>query len=1080
MKHPRLIQVKASAGSGKTFALTRRFLALLSGAGGEDTAPACRGAAPAAYAWPEILAVTFTNKAAAEMKSRLVGALKARALGHDVPEMADAPWEPERAEAMLERILARYARLNVRTIDSLLNLLLTCFALEAGLPPDFELGFDDSELMDEALDAFLAQCEAGDAGALRAFEDTLRTVVEAERKGGFWIMDAVRKRLAELAEVLARDMDVCTDQREIAALLNAPCEAMRRTGRELRAALDGLDVMSLFLKFLDKIEAAGPFEPAPDSAFIAKPGLADCVKKKDKDRVPDRAEALYAKLKHDHAAFAAAHAVLFQAFVLAPAVDLARRLRRHLAEAGARRGVLPSAELPGRVLAALDGENGVPDAYCRLGGRLHHMLVDEFQDTSRDQWAAMTPLAEECLSKGGSLFYVGDVKQAIYGWRGGDATLFDAVAGQSGLAELAEAARRPLESNWRSRAAVREFNNGFFERLADPAVADALAGELLAGAGIGELAHWRAALAAAFADARQAPPPKQKDGGEDGGKNGRKDGGNDGIGYVRLTRLPGGRVADLEADTLDALERLVTQELAPRRPYGDLAVLVRSGRHADLVCERLLGAGVPVITENSLQLARHPVVRQLTALLAWLDAPEDDLALTEVLLGQEVFLGATGLDRAAVLDWLAARPERRRWRRLREDFPEIWTRFLAPLMGNADCTAPYDLLRRAAALFTVMERNPDAELYLRRFYEVVHQAGERGLGSLTAFLDFWRRRGHEEKVPLPENVDAVRILTIHKAKGLEFPVAIVPFHHWALTAGPDYGAAEYAGRRFLVRLGPAQGEPWRAHCMALAQEQLNLLYVAWTRAREELYGFFPARLERAPQSAVLAALARPELLPGLPDADEDAGPDDEDGAAAPAVFERGVRPGAADVPPRTVEALPDPLPGRVELPRLRVYRHLEEAHAEERMRGEAAHRAMERLTPSGDDHADSARAVRLALRDFPLLAAKGPAAAAELEGLCRYALSVPEVRAALAAGRSEMPLMDEHGEARRPDLLHLAGGRGLVVEFKTGGASPEHPRQVRGYLRALAGALAGAGESAALQGLLVYLDQRRVEKVEAK
>lgn len=1056
MKHPRLIQVKASAGSGKTFALTRRFLALLSGAAGDDAIPICLGAAPATYTWPEILAVTFTNKAAAEMKSRLVTALKARALGHEVPEMADAPWEPKRAEAMLERILARYARLNVRTIDSLLNLLLSIFALDAGLPPHFELKFDTGELLDEALDTFLSRCEAGDAENLHLLNETVRTVVETERQGGFWIMDNVRKRLDELVQILAQDEDVCTDQPQIAALLTAACEALRNAARELHASLIGLDVMTNFLLFLNKINKLKPFDKAPDSAFITKRSVADCIKKTDKDRVSGAQEILYAQLQEAHATFTRAYAVLFRAYQLAPAVNLARQLRRDLNEAAVRHGLVLSDELPARVLDALNGENGVPDAYCRLGGRLQHMLVDEFQDTSRAQWAAMTPLAEECLSKGGSLFYVGDVKQAIYGWRGGDARLFDEVADQPGLVELADAVRRPLECNWRSLSIIREFNNDFFGGLAASNVANALFENFLHGAEDEELEYWRSTLATAFNDARQAPPPKANAGG-----------------YVRLTRLPGGSKNDVETRTLKALTTLITDELAPRRPYSDLAVLVRTSRHADLVCEQLLASEVPVITENSLQLTRHPVVRQLTALLAWLDAPENDLALAEVLLGQEVFLGAAGLTPQAVLEWLTTRPERQRWRYLRKDFPEIWSRFLAPLMNNANCTASYDLLRRASAEFRVMERNPNAELYLRRFYEIVHQAGERGLGSLTAFLDFWERHGHEEKVPLPENVDAVRILTIHKSKGLEFPVTIVPFHHWSFKTETNYGLAEYAEQNFLVQLTAAQGKPWRHFIMNQAREQLNLLYVAWTRAREELYGFFPASLDRPFPSAVLAALALPDLLPGMPQAN-----------GTPALFERGTCPAVTAPQSPPAKPLPVPLPGRTELPRLRVYRHLEKAHAGERLRGEAAHRALEWLTPVPNDISRdaeaAARAVRLALRDFPLLAVRGPEIAAELEAHCLFALSVPEVRAALAGGRREMTLLDGRGEARRPDLVHISKEYGLVIEFKTGDSNPNYLLQVRDYLRALAGALTDAGESVPLRGMLVYLDQQRVEHVEAQ
>ena len=123
MSRPRIRQVRASAGSGKTYALTARFLELLDAAKAEDPGMACRGVRPESYSWPEILAVTFTNKAAAEMKERVLTALKRCALGLTSGGQR-ADWDPRRAAKVVETVLRRYHRLNIRTIDSLLVLLL--------------------------------------------------------------------------------------------------------------------------------------------------------------------------------------------------------------------------------------------------------------------------------------------------------------------------------------------------------------------------------------------------------------------------------------------------------------------------------------------------------------------------------------------------------------------------------------------------------------------------------------------------------------------------------------------------------------------------------------------------------------------------------------------------------------------------------------------------------------------------------------------------------------------------------------------------------------------------------------------
>lgn len=126
---------------------------------------------------------------------------------------------------------------------------------------------------------------------------------------------------------------------------------------------------------------------------------------------------------------------------------------------------MPGLLAPRLAREVLLGERGVPDALCRLGTRLQHFLVDEFQDTSREQWLALRPLIEEALSRGGSLTWVGDVKQSIYGWRGGEPELFDAVFEDQGLGRLAPGGERSsLPYNWRSRRMVVEHNNRFSSR----------------------------------------------------------------------------------------------------------------------------------------------------------------------------------------------------------------------------------------------------------------------------------------------------------------------------------------------------------------------------------------------------------------------------------------------------------------------------------------------------------------------------------------------------------------------------------------------------------------------------------------
>ncbi|MFQ8888086.1 MAG: UvrD-helicase domain-containing protein [Bilophila wadsworthia] len=261
----------------------------------------------------------------------------------------------------------------------------------------------------------------------------------------------------------------------------------------------------------------------------------------------------------------------------------------------------------------LSGDYGVPEVFCRLGTSLTHILVDEFQDTSREQWEAIHPLVLEALSRGGSLTWVGDVKQAIYGWRGGDATLFDEVRSDAELCAVAPEPRVDiLPTNWRSCRAIVETNNTLFRQLSETATAKAVLSAML------PKDTPSALLATILEEGAQLlkkalPVPEQKvapDKAE---------------GFLRLQRVYGDKSEDLDEEVRERLLGCV-QEVVSRRPWGDVTVLVRSNGKAAQVAGWLMEEGIPVVTDNSFLLAEHPLVEQLTALLTFLDSPRNDLA----------------------------------------------------------------------------------------------------------------------------------------------------------------------------------------------------------------------------------------------------------------------------------------------------------------------------------------------------------------------------------------------------------------------------------------------------------------------
>ncbi|MBQ9104739.1 MAG: hypothetical protein IJY48_01185, partial [Mailhella sp.] len=192
------------------------------------------------------------------------------------------------------------------------------------------------------------------------------------------------------------------------------------------------------------------------------------------------------------------------------------------------------------------------------------------------------------------------------------------------------------------------------------------------------------------------------------------------------------------------------------------------------------------------------------------------------------------------------------------DFPEAWQSVFAPLHEGAGLLTPYDAAMEVLERWDVAARCPTSEGFLRRFLEVLFNAEEQGISDLSGFLDWWDANGSMEKAPLPESMDAVRIMTMHKAKGLEFDVVILPWLDLPLGRTSDDKAIFWNSRGvgLLAPLCKEMGRPWLRYRMDTARESLNLAYVAMTRAVSELYCFLPDA-DSGPVSTMLDSLIAP-------------------------------------------------------------------------------------------------------------------------------------------------------------------------------------------------------------------------------
>ncbi len=921
---PQMTQIKASAGSGKTYTLTRSFLETLSSctrtgnASPADEAFAdnqgCQIAGDASD-WRSIMAITFTNAAAQEMQDRVLLMLKQAALGLE----KDALMTQKEAGRWIERILRDRASLNISTIDSLLNLLVRMSALSLGIPPDFTPAFATLDILKIYWEQFSNEAWLGSRDAQKLITEVCHDIVVHGDKSKFSSHDTILGKLNDLMPLLISgalsnltmpEYFLTKDGKGILPSLRQKifeslAVLLYASGRKPSGESDFLVyhksfrnvLMQVYAFFTDSLglpqyvspdsmslEDAHPAVPLSAYAKMRiKPDLfksafwyKDTVPVTKKSAFSQEAEDAYQELKGSIQDFLCLESMYqqtkYHAAILALAVEIFRRYEDNVQE----QGQIFNDRIPFLVQKILSGEYGVPDALCRLGTSISHFLIDEFQDTSREHWEALRPLVVEALSKGGTFTWVGDVKQAIYGFRGGDSQLFDDIAEERELTCLLDsgcADRLTLDCNWRSRKEIILFNNALFSPLEDrdfcaevllrafsdknqkcalvpcreipglvPETPDQTVLDYMAGK-----------VARAYAGAAQKEAPKTRDGGrvvimsfaeQEGSDDAVSDAGNN----------ADSGAADRQTE---AAGLLVEKGHSEGRPWSDFLVLVRKNKDAMDIARHLSSKGIPVITENSLLLADHPLIVQTVAMLTFLRTPEDNIAFWTMMTGSLFRLPepdsgiVCGLSDMELLE-LARQNDLKDGIPLyliwKNAHPEEWKMVLEPLMQAGKTLPPYDLVSDWYRHMGVYRHEPEAAPFLRRFLEVLSSCRRKGLQSASAFLEYWAEHGAEEKLPMPRELDAVSIMTVHKAKGLQAKVVIVPKTSSRTNNRAPLSLVEYLPKgaskpvRSLCRL-TAQFPAYGSKKLAEAFESINNFYVACTRAEEELWLFVSDKAE---------------------------------------------------------------------------------------------------------------------------------------------------------------------------------------------------------------------------------------------
>jgi ATP-dependent helicase/nuclease subunit A len=802
---PHFIILKASAGSGKTYALTERFVQFVL----SDKIPRNN--------LRSILAVTFSNNAAKEMKERIL--LRLKSVCFDDPAFTgelrqilsvDRSAMNEKAGSCVDEILDNYSDFQVKTIDSFMATVFKASAIDFGFNAEFDIIMSIDALMEYSFDRFLRNVRAGSDEA-NLFEEIIGMILSQKGKGSAYPWDPSITLLDEIKKIYKKLSSTGGNilREDFSSAMEASSDRIGAMIREITGLIEKSDLELHGNSSYETILSSVRDRRFPD--IIGK-GLKNPPVKKPKKKLQelqdsyDRITGLWSEIAQPIADYTACYARSYYH----PYLRVYEEFRRIIEMVKHQQGRIFIGDINLYLAEYLNNEI-VPDVYFRIGETIFHFLIDEFQDTSPIQWQNLCPLLENSLSQGGSLFVVGDTKQAIYGFRDADYTIMRETEKRNPF-PAAEHIVRELDTNYRSLPAILDFNEKVFKQIVAGSESYRNAGE-------------QSGLADYIQKVRE---------------------GNKTSGYAEVT------ICERDDDNPPEKQKIqeLIRELCGRGVrYGDIAVLTQTNEDAVRVTSWLNEQGVEFISFSNLDIRRRKITGEIVALLNFLDSPTDDLSFATFVLGdifksilREDFPGADlEMFRSFFFAHKDAPPLYKTFQR---EHGHIWEQYFSGLFKSTGYFPLYDLVSEIFSVFRIFHTREDEEAALIKILEAVKEFEGEGYNSLRDFLDFAGDGDNGESgwnMDVPKDMPAVKVMTIHKSKGLGFPVVIVLLYENS-KRGSDYFMEEEKDGINLLKINrkildsnPDFKELYDKESLKDLVNRLNSLYVGFTRAKEELY-----------------------------------------------------------------------------------------------------------------------------------------------------------------------------------------------------------------------------------------------------
>ncbi|GEQ84957.1 ATP-dependent helicase [Patiriisocius marinistellae] len=812
----------AAAGSGKTFTLVKEYLTLLL----KSNKP---------HYYQQLLALTFTNKAVAEMKQRIIENLEELAKKSSltkVPDMLlaiaqetgiDIKVLHEQAKKALKHILHNYAAFTVETIDSFNHRIIRTFARDLKLPTNFEVVLDTEALLTEAVDRLISKTGIDEAITKVLIDYTLE---KADDDKSWDISKDIFKaskllnnendepHIAKLKDKNLKDFGNfkttlqkarLKTENEITNKANALLEMLHGYGIDQSHFSGGY-----FYKHFDKL-ATGDFNVSFGTKWqdniVDKPLYAISKSK----NFPEIAATLDSIAPQLNDAFLETKDLVFRLSLiqnilknLTP-LSVINLVNNEVNAIKEEQSLVPISQFNRLIREEIKGQPA-PFIYERLGEKYQHFFIDEFQDTSVMQWENMIPLIDNSLSQAvekndGSLLLVGDVKQSIYRWRGGNPEQFlNMIQGATSFSGAIPHVEN-LPRNWRSRKNIIEFNNDFFT---------------FASQYLSNESH-----ASLYVTGNQ----------QETNKNGN--------GYVQLSFVSKGNKEEKDIDygekTLETINKLQENGY----DLKDICVLTRSKKDGIALSSFLMESGIDVISSETLLLQHSPLVKCVFNVLT---------------LSQNSQNIESGL---MVLDFLHEHLN------IQEEKHTFFTSYtnaassFSEILNNHGITFNLEFLNEvslyeaAEYIVSALNLTEKADAYLYGFMDVIFEYTQQPLADTSGFMDLWENKKEKAAISIGDDTNGVQFMTVHKSKGLEFPIVIFPYadvnlyyEREAKTWLPipngletEFDEAFINFNADVANYSEAGQIIYNDRRSTLELDNYNILYVTLTRAVEQLYIF---------------------------------------------------------------------------------------------------------------------------------------------------------------------------------------------------------------------------------------------------